>query len=120
MADAFSAHDEALRYGGRTGVGSLHLIESALGRVYSGYHGPIANKAAAVLPSVVGNHRFVDGNKRKALLLVEILIDRSGYALNIPDDAPFDDLVVGVASGQIGFAALVVWFGERVVRAESG
>ena len=99
-------------------MGSLHLIESAIGRAYSGYHGPIANKAAAVLHSVVGNHGFVDGNKRTAWLLVEILIDRSGYALNIPDDAPIDDLVVGVASGQIGFEALVVWFRERVVRVE--
>jgi prophage maintenance system killer protein len=32
------------------------------------------------------NHGFLDGNKRTAWLLVEILIDRSGYRLNIPDE----------------------------------
>jgi hypothetical protein len=33
-----AAHDEALRYGCRDGVASLHLIESTLARPYSGYH----------------------------------------------------------------------------------
>ncbi len=94
LADALSAHDEALRYGGRDGLASLHLIESALARPYSGYHQPIARKLAALLESMVGNHGFIDGNKRTAWLLVEILIARSGYRLNISDDARIDDLVV--------------------------
>ena len=98
LADALTAHDAALRFGGREGISSLHLIESALARPYSGYHRSIAKKAAAVLHSMVGNHGFVDGNKRTAWLLVEILIDRSSYRLTIPDDEPIDDLVVAVAS----------------------
>ena len=56
LADALTAHDEAMRYGGRDGISSLHLIESALARPYSGYHRPIAQKVAAVLHSMVGNH----------------------------------------------------------------
>ena len=79
LADAITAHDEALTYSGRDGISSLHLIESALARPYSGYHPAIQNKAAALLHSVVGNHGFVDGNKRTAWLLVETLIHRSGY-----------------------------------------
>lgn len=117
LADAFAAHDEAMTYGGRDGVTSLHLIESALARPYSGYHRPISRKAAALLHSMVGNHGFTDGNKRTAWLLVEILIERSGFVLAIPDDAPVDDLVVDVASGAIGFDELVQWFRERLERA---
>ncbi len=94
-------HDEALQYGGRDGISSLHLIESALARPYSGFHRGIASKAAAVLHSVVGNHGFVDGNNRTAWLLVEILVDRSGYRLNVPVDDPIDDLVVTVATGEM-------------------
>ncbi|WP_299505735.1 type II toxin-antitoxin system death-on-curing family toxin [Cypionkella sp.] len=116
LADAFTAHDEALSYGGREGVTSLHLIQSALARPYSGYHSPIAKKVAALLHSVVANHGFVDGNKRTAWLLAELLVERSGYRLNIPDDEPIDDLVVGVASGDVDFDALVQWFRERLVR----
>ena len=117
LADAIAAHDEALRYGGRDGIGSLHLIESALGRPYSGYHRSIAHKSAALLHSMVGNHGFVDANKRTAWLLTELLIDRSGYRLDIPDDEPVDDLVVAAASGAMNFDELVRWFAQRVVRA---
>ena len=59
----------------------------------------------------------MDGNKRTSWLLVEILIDRSGYRLNIPDDEPIDDLVVAVASGQMTFDQIVAWFAPRLVRA---
>lgn len=103
-------------YGGREGVSSFHLIESGLARPYSGYHRSIERKAAALLHSMVGNHGFVDGNKRTAWLLVEILIGRSGYFLDIPDDEPIDDLVVDVAAGRIGFDELVTWFGLRLLR----
>lgn len=73
-------------------------------------------KAAALLHSMVGNHGFIDGNKRTAWLLVEILVDRSGYLLDIPDDAPIDDLVVAVADGSLGFDALVGWFAGTLRR----
>jgi len=116
LADAILAHDEALQFGGRPGVSSLHLIESALSRPYSGYHRPIARKSAAVLHSMVGNHGFVDANKRTAWLLVELLIARSGYHLAIPDDAPIDDLVVQVAEGQLSFDDLTQWFKIRIAR----
>jgi death on curing protein len=58
----------------------------------------------------------VDGNKRTAWLLVETLIDRSGYRLDIPDDEPVDDLVWAVAAKEINFDNLVVWFRERLVK----
>lgn len=73
LADAVMA----LVFGGREGIRSLHLIGSAFARPYSGYHRPIARKAAAVLHGMVGNHGFIDGNKRTAWLLVEVLIARS-------------------------------------------
>lgn len=65
---------------------------------------------------MVGNHGFVDGNKRTAWLLVELLIDRSDYMLTIAPDEPIDDLVVSVAKGQINFDDLVLWFKPRLRR----
>lgn len=110
-----TAHDKALTFGGRDGITSLHLIESALGRPYSGYHRSMKAKAAALLESVVGNHGFVDGNKRTAWLLVELLIARSGYALDIPDDVLVDDFVVSVAAGDLEFVEIEHWF-DRYMR----
>ena len=117
LADALTAHDEALRYGGRDGIISMHLIESALARPYSRYHRLIASKAAALLHSVATNHGFVDGNKRTAWLLVEILLERSGYSLTIAADAPIDDLVVEIADNRRSFPEIVDWFADRLAPA---
>ncbi|MBL4629215.1 MAG: type II toxin-antitoxin system death-on-curing family toxin [Roseicyclus sp.] len=93
----------------------MHLIESAIGRPYSGYHRSLDGKAAALLHSLVGNHGFADGNKRTAWLSVEVLINRSGYYLDIPDDEPIDDLVVEVAVGRMPMDELQAWFKEKIV-----
>ena len=116
MADAISAHDEALTYGGRDGVSSLDMVLSAIGRPYSGYHRPMEAKCASLLESVVNNHGFVDANKRTAWLLVEILISRSGYDLAIPDDEPIDDLVVAVARHDLEYSELKTWFKARLLK----
>jgi death-on-curing protein len=116
LADALAGHEEALVYGGRDGIISLHLIESAIARPYSGYHRSMATKSAALLHAMVNNHGFVDGNKRTAWLLVELLIERSGYRLDIPDDARVDDLVVDVASGKLTFKEIAEWFARYLVR----
>jgi len=116
LADALAGHEEALVYGGRDGIISLHLIESAIARPYSGYHRSMATKSAALLHAMVNNHGFVDGNKRTAWLLVELLIERSGYRLDIPDDARVDDLVVDVASGKLTFNEIAEWFARYLVR----
>lgn len=117
LADALTAHDEALTYGGRDGITSLDLIESALGRPYSGYHRTISKKAAALLQSMVKNHGFVDGNKRTAWLLVELLIVRSGYVLGVAEAERIDDFVVAVASGEVEMAAIEEWFRARIGKA---
>ncbi|MBI1416107.1 MAG: type II toxin-antitoxin system death-on-curing family toxin [Limimaricola sp.] len=116
LADVIAAHDEALTYGGRAGVVNLGGIESAISLPYAGYHRSISRKAAALLRSLVQNHGFVDGNKRTALLITDLFIRRSGYHLNLDPKERFDDLIVDVASGRVGFDELVPWFKARLVR----
>lgn len=67
---------------------------------------------------MVGNHGFVDGNKRTAWLLVEILVERSGYRLEIDDDEPIDDLVVAVAARELDFDDLNSWFRSRLSKVD--
>ncbi len=114
LSDVLAAHEEALTYGGVKGVVSRHLIESAIGRPYSGYHRAISRKAAALLHGLVTNHGFADGNKRTALLVTELLVRRSGYRLVLLKDERFDDLIVSVAQGRIVFDALTDWFKQRL------
>ncbi len=65
---------------------------------------------------MAGNHGFIDGNKRTAWLLVEILVERSGYEFAMPADEPVDDLVVAVVTGKVPFDELVAWFTDRLRR----
>jgi death-on-curing protein len=114
LADVLAAHDEALTYGGRAGVVSLDSIQSAIGRPYSGYYRAIHLKAAALLHSLIQNHGFVDGNKRSALIVTLLMIERSGYRLRLDDNERIDDIVVSVADGRIRFDALAEWFKLRL------
>jgi death on curing protein len=116
LADVLAAHDEALTYGGRVGVVSLDAIESAIGRPYSGYHRAIHRKAAALLHALIQNHGFVDGNKRSALIVTLMMVERSGYLLNLRQAEQIDDVVVAVADGQLAFDELCLWFSSRLQR----
>ena len=109
-----AAHDEALRYGGRPGVANLSLVESAIARPYCGYFESPSDKCAALLHGVVSNHGFADANKRTAWLLTELFIEQCGLALQIPDDAPVDDIVVAVADKSMSFDDLRDWFDQNL------
>jgi death on curing protein len=104
--------------GGRDGVLNLSLIESALGRPYSGYHPEIWQKAAALVQSMAGNHGFIDGNKRTTLILLHTLVTNSGYELvplcNEDRDQIVEDVILSVASGSASFEELADWFNLRI------
>lgn len=118
--DAAEAHDEALNFGGRPGIINQASILSAIGRPYTGYYRSIARKSAALVQSMAGNHGFTDGNKRTTLILLHVMIDRSGYewtgvsirALN----EEIEDVILRAASGRLDFDDAVRWFNSRLKR----
>jgi death on curing protein len=118
LADALSAHEEALTLGGLAGVLNLSMIESALGRPYCGYFPQIWQKAAAIVESMARNHGFVDGNKRTTLIMVNILVLNSGYNLEPVGDEDIEkaleDIIVAVADGKMPFDDLATWFKSRL------
>ena len=64
---------------------------------------------------IVSNHGFADGNKRTALYLVELLVQRSGYDF-IEDDEVVAETITSVARGEISCEDLAEWFCERLAR----
>ncbi len=121
MSDAHIAHDFALQYGGRAGVLNAGRIEAAINRPYSGYFRTIASKAAALFEAIINNHGFVDGNKRTAILLADLLIKRSGYRLtasNAKEDlnSALEEVAVSVARGELRLAEITAWFEQRLMR----
>ena len=55
----------------------------------------------------------MDGNKRTALYLVELLAVRSGYRL-AAEDLVVADIVTAVARGELGYDELTAWFEARL------
>ena len=107
-----------MRGGAAPGILNENAIRSALARPYHGYHRFIHEKAAALVHGVISNHGFADGNKRTALYLVELMVQRSGYEL-VEDDLVIADTVTNVAAGKMDYEALAQWFRERLVRSET-
>lgn len=61
-------------------------------------------------------HGFIDGNKRTAWVLTVLLIERSGYTLEIRDDDRIDDIAVSVVERTMSEAEFEMWLKERIAR----
>jgi death-on-curing protein len=124
LDDALEAHRCALAFGGSPGIRHEASILAAIGRPYTGYYGRIERKAAALFESCAGGHAFVDGNKRTAVLLVDLLLERSGYRLQPATDredltAAYEAFAIWVITEHPAFDDVVAWFRARIVRSAS-
>lgn len=94
-------------------------IRSAIERPYSGYYRSIVKKAAALVQSVSRNHGFADGNKRTTVLLLRLLLDKSGYRLapvaGEDLDYAIEEMILGVIAG-MSLDDLEAWFAARLAR----
>jgi death-on-curing protein len=102
----------------------LDSLLSAIGRPYTGYYRSIVHKAAALLQSIATNHAFYDGNKRTSVILLHLLLDRSGYSLE-PSDAiedleqAIEDFVVDcVVTEKWAVDAIGEWLSRRIRKAD--
>lgn len=73
--------------------------------------------------SVARNHGFADGNKRTCLLLLGLLLDRSGYRLERDGSAEtneaVEEMIVAVAEGEMNFEDIEAWMKLRIRRQNS-
>ncbi|MEQ3550621.1 type II toxin-antitoxin system death-on-curing family toxin [Pseudonocardia nematodicida] len=89
---------------GQVQVRDHGLLESAVARPRATVFGAdayptLAEKAAALLESLVRNHALVDGNKRLGWLATETFLALNGVRVGADDD-PIFELVIGVAEGR--------------------
>jgi death-on-curing protein len=101
------------RFIGRQGVRDVGLLESALMRPSSSAFGHDAypdlwSKAAAMLQSIIGNHPFVDGNKRTGVALALAFLDRNGEDVEHANPQAVIDLAVAIATRSLDVAEIAV------------
>ena len=88
-------------------VRDLGLLDSAALRPQSVVYGTesypmLADKAAALFESIVGNHPLIDGNKRLGWAALVSFYALNGIFLELEDDVAYD-FVISAASGQIRY-----------------
>jgi death-on-curing protein len=98
-------------------------VQSAVARPYSGYYRSIDCKVAALVESIATNHGFSDGNKRTAIILMQLLLTKSGYELTplaqYQDlETAVENLVLDVVTHRKNFEASRVWLAERIRKSQ--
>ncbi|MBD1394905.1 type II toxin-antitoxin system death-on-curing family toxin [Mucilaginibacter glaciei] len=100
-------------FGGSKGVRDNSLLESALNRPFATFDGidlysTIAEKATAVFESLIINHPFMDGNKRIAYALMEVVLRHGGLVLAASEDEKYE-LVINASTGVFRFDEIKNW-----------
>jgi death-on-curing protein len=107
-----SVHEAQLaEHGGSAGTRDVGLLESSLARPRNlqAYGEPdFAELAAAYGFGIARDHPFVDGNKRTALVAVELFLDVNRYEL-VADDAACVLTMLALAAGDIDEPTLAGW-----------
>jgi death on curing protein len=107
-----AAHDEQLQeHGGATGIRDEGLFDSALARPQNlaAYGEPDTSALAASYAfGLAKNHAFVDGNKRIALVALELFLELNGFEL-AAEDAQCVIVILSLASGAFSEDDLAAW-----------
>jgi death-on-curing protein len=120
LAEVLALHAAVVQQsGGAVGVRDLGALESAVAQPRASFAGvdlypTLADKAAALCLSLVGNHPFVDGNKRVGHAALETMLVLNGHEL----DATVDDaerVMLALAAGELAREPFVAWVRAHVV-----
>ena len=111
-------HEAQVRaFGGSTGLRDRGGLEAAAARPQMTFggedlHPELADKAAALMHSIVVNHPFVDGNKRVGAMAAELFLAVNGVDL-LASDEEIVETTLAVARGDVSAEALAIWIRQR-------
>ncbi len=118
LDEVLEIHEQQIdRYGGSAGLRDLGGLQSAIATPQATFggtflHGSIPSMAAAYLFHLCQNHAFVDGNKRVGANSAITFLLLNDWKPNFDPDE-LVDVVLSVASGQIGKQQLIDIFETR-------
>lgn len=111
-------HKDLLRrYGGQPGLRDLALLESALAQPKATYggkflHKTLFDKAAAYGFHLCQNHPFVDGNKRIALVVMDLFLQINGWEMVATEEEAYA-AIMDLARGKLSKTKLAQWLRKR-------
>jgi death-on-curing protein len=120
LEDVLEIHRQVIaETGGATGIRDVGLLDSAIHRPQTSFAGidlypGLAEKAAALMHSLILNHPFLDGNKRTAFTAADVFLRLNGWKLAANEDELFE-FVTAVADGQMSFEQIGPWIKTHLV-----
>ena len=73
----------------------------------------VLSKAAALCQAIVRAHPFTDGNKRVALVALDLFLEANGAALRATNDQAYA-VIMALARGEMEHARLVAWVEQHI------
>lgn len=116
LPEVLAIHARQLdEHGGATGIRDLDLLESALARprqrqAYADTD--IIELAAAYVAAIIGNHPFVDANKRTGFVMGILFLELNGATFTA-SEADASQAVFGLAAGEIDERQFALWLREN-------
>lgn len=112
--DVLALHERLLAlHGGKPGSRDLGLLKSALARPLQNHayrpDADIVELAAIYTGGIVGNHAFIDGNKRTGFVVGVLFLELNGYRFEASEEAAAQ-AVLDLAAGKLreaGYAAFL-------------
>ena len=100
-------------YGGAYGIRDEKLLDSALEQPKATYggnylHDTLMKMAAAYGYHLCNNHPFVDGNKRIALIAMDVFLQRNGFEIVATEKEAYQIMIL-LSSGRLSKNNLVIW-----------
>lgn len=105
------------RYGGSDGLRDLERLKSAIASQTQEVFGEelykdVYEKAAALIRNIIGDHPFVDGNKRTAMLAGVTLLEINGLKF-VAVKGELEDFAVQVAVERLEIPVIAAWLKAR-------
>ena len=117
---ALAIHDRLLAlHGGAAGLRDQGLLKSALARPrqHHAYAGTsdIVELAALYTAGIVGNHPFVDGNKRTGFVIGVLFLELHGFDFRASEEDA-TQAVMALAAGTLDETSYAAWLRVNVKR----
>lgn len=112
--------DQIERYGGRSGIRDMDLLQSAVAMPQAAIggeyvHTNVFEMAAAYLFHLVQNHPFWDGNKRVGAVAALVFLRLNGVKVRLTH-SDLVQTVLAVAEGKMGKGALAEFLRQHAYR----
>lgn len=104
------------RFGGANGIRDYGSLSAAIARPYQTFDGTelypdSVAKAAAVFESIISNHPFIDGNKRTAYVLMQLILKADNLEIRASENEKYD-FVINAASGELTIERIKNWINQ--------